>query len=503
MSYDAIMFPIMISFLLKGWHNLSIKSKLILFFTILILSVSILYFYILNNAFGYLKIYEEDLTKTSLVQKLSGAINSNSEKFENAVRDYSDENISLFESSIESVWKSWNRVEADANTSQEALFEIEAIRYAMIAYLDSAKTTLSSFYSNQNLFSEQLLRANRIEDYVETYLDRLINVRLEESSKLQQNQKNAVSRIQRISFLGIFLISLVSLVFGNYFSVTLTKPIIDLAANSLKIAEGDLRVKQLSPSSHDEISVLINTFNRMSNNINEMIESLKDKAKIEKQHYEDEVKLIAMGKSLKEAQFLSLQSQINPHFLFNTLNTIARTSMFEQAPKTVRLIECLSNVFRYSLNNQDKAVSLEEELEILEEYMYIQKTRYGDRIIFNVRIENKINISQIKIPIFTLQPLIENAVKYGIEPKEEGGEICILVEKQEKGILIKIQDTGVGYDLEKRKKNRDPLKSTGIGIDNVKNRLSLKFNGKERFTINSVINEGTVVKIFIPEVSHA
>ena len=320
------------NFILRTWQNLSIKRKLILFFTIIILSVTILYFYILNNAFGYLKIYEEDLIKTSLVHKLSGAIKTNNEKFENAVRDYNSDNIEMFENTIDPVWKTWNRVKNDAQKSQDAFFEIEAIRYGMLSYLESAKISLTSVYTDQKLFSEQLLRAKRIEDYIETYLDRLINVRLEESSKLHESQKKAVSQIQRISFLGIFFISLISLLFGNFFSVTLTKPIIDLAANTLKIAEGNLKVKKVSVSSHNEISVLINSFNRMSGNINEMVESLKDKAKIEKQHYEDEVKLIDMGKSLREAQFLGLQSQINPHFLFNTLNTIARTSMVEQAP---------------------------------------------------------------------------------------------------------------------------------------------------------------------------
>ncbi|MBB6481245.1 sensor histidine kinase [Spirochaeta isovalerica] len=481
----------------KTWNNLSIKRKLIFFFTIIILSVSILYFYILNNAFVYMKMFEEDLIKTSLVHNLSTAVKANNEKFAVAVRDYNSENVEAFDNTIDRVWKSWNMVKNETFSSRDALFEIEAVRYGMLAYLESAKSSLVLFNSNKDLFSEQLLRANRIEDYIETYLDRLINVRLEESSKLHESQKEAVSHIQRISFLGILFISLLSLVFGNFFSVTLTKPIIDLASNTIKIAEGNLNVKKVSDSSHNEITVLINSFNRMSRNINQMVESLKDKANIEKQHYEDEMKLIDMGKSLREAQFLSLQSQINPHFLFNTLNTIARTSMFEQAPKTVRLIECLSNVFRYNLNNQDKAVSLKEELEILDEYMFIQQTRYGDRLKFS--IDNRIDASHIRIPIFTLQPLVENAVKYGIEPKEEGGRISIDVDRIRDGILIKVEDTGIGFDIDKSRQTVNSLDSTGIGVENVKKRLALKFNGKEKFSLHSVIGEGTVVEIFIPE----
>ena len=485
--------------ILKTWNNLSIKRKLILFFTILILSVTILYFYILNNAFGYLKMYEEDLVKTSIVRNLSSTIKTNNETFEKAVRDYSSENVEAFEDSIDFVWKAWNMVKNDANTSQDAFFEIQAIHYGMLAYLESAKSSLASYNSNQKVFSEQLLRANRIDDYLETYLDRLINVRLEESSRLHESQKQAVSQIQRISFLIIIFIALLSLLFGNFFSVTLTKPIIDLAANTLKIAEGNLNVKKVSGSSHNEITVLINSFNRMSSNINQMVESLKDKAKIEKQHYEDEMKLIDMRKTLREAQFLSLQSQINPHFLFNTLNTIARTSMFEQAPKTVRLIECLSNVFRYNLNNQDKTVSLKEELEILDEYMFIQQTRYGKRLEFI--IENRTDVSHIRIPIFTLQPLVENAVKYGIEPKEDGGRISIVVDRNDKGILIRLEDTGIGFDVNNRKGNKNSSESTGIGLGNVQKRLALKFDGKEKFTIHSIIGEGTVVEIVIPEES--
>lgn len=488
------------SMLSKTWHKLAIKRKLMLFFSILILSVSFLFFYILNNAFGYLKIYEEDLIKTSLVYNLSGIIKTNKDKFENVIRSYSTDNIEIFEESIEPVWRSWNSVKNKANTSQEAFYQIEAIRFGMLAYIKSAKLSISSMNDNQDVFAEQLIRAGRIENYIVNYLDLLINIRLNESSRLHENQKEAVSRIQVISFIGIFLIALISLIFVNFFSVTLTKPIIELAANTRKIADGILNVKSVSAHSDDEIGVLTNSFNKMSHNIHEMVESLKDKAKMEKLLYEDEMKIVDMGKSLKEAQFLSLQSQINPHFLFNTLNTIARTSMFEQAPKTVRLIESLSHVFRYNLNNQEKAVTLKEELEILEEYMFIQKSRYGDRI--NFHIENEIDISHIKIPVFTLQPLVENAVKYGIEPKEEGGSISICIEKQEKGILIKIIDTGVGFDIDKLNRNEGQKKSTGIGLSNVKKRLSLKFNGLEEFTINSVINKGTEITFFLPEQSH-
>ncbi|MCK5673777.1 MAG: histidine kinase, partial [Spirochaetales bacterium] len=217
---------------------------------------------------------------------------------------------------------------------------------------------------------------------------------------------------------------------------------------------------------------------------------------------EDELKISEMNQSLKEAQFLSLQSQINPHFLFNTLNTISRTSMFEKAPETVKLIESLSNIFRYTLNKQSHIVSLADEIDILNEYMHIQNVRYGDRLKFNTYINT--DISKIKLPFFTLQPLLENAIKYGIEPKEEGGVISLTITSKANTVIIVIQDNGQGIPekiLRQLLSENDILltsDSTGIGIVNVRRRLNLAFNNKSNFIIDSSLNTGTMITIKLP-----
>ncbi len=474
----------------------SIRRKLVFFFSILIFSVISLFLYILSNAFGYLKIYEEDLVKTASIQILSSNIKNNSLRFEQAIKAHTPENIKLFEESINPVWSSWSDVKNRANSTQDTFFQIEAIRYGMIAYGESTRKAMDSINKDQETFVTESLRARRVKDYIMTYLDTLIKIRLNESSKLQNKQKEVLSKIREISFISIAVIGIVSLLFSNFFSRNLTKPIIDLAKNSKLMANGNLNVETIKSTSNDEIGILTESFNDMSTNINIMVDSLKDKANIEKQHLEDEVKLIDMGKSLKEAQFLSLQSQINPHFLFNTLNTISRTSMFEQAPKTVRLIECLSNIFRYNLNYQDKVVTLKEELNILEEYMFIQKTRYGDRINFSIN-NNEVDTKRLYVPIFTLQPLVENAVKHGIEPKEEGGDIIINITPIGQNITIEVKDTGIGFDT--TKPIESSKESTSIGLTNVRKRLSLKFSGKEDFKIVSNINDGTSITFIIPE----
>jgi sensor histidine kinase YesM len=306
------------------------------------------------------------------------------------------------------------------------------------------------------------------------------------------------------------------------------------------MAEGELNVEEIRLSYRDEIGVLTRSFNRMRRKINGMIQSLEDKVEIEKQLREDELKIAEMNRSLQEAQFLSLQSQISPHFLFNTLNTISRTSLFEKAPETVRLIEALSKVLRYTLNEQNKVVPMSEEVKILEDYMHIQQSRYGERLGY--RTEFSVPLDEVKLPIFTLQPLVENAIKYGIEPAEEGGEIFISAHSEDgapgsqaggdhkaggvddedgvdhkaavpvsqaapdrgKNIIIRIEDTGIGIDDETLRRlsgARAPSlsgSSSGIGISNVRRRLNLVYGGGETLKIEHRPGGGTIITITIP-----
>ncbi|NQT60549.1 MAG: histidine kinase [Bacteroidetes bacterium] len=484
------------------WFRLSIKRKLMLFFSLIIVCISFLNIYTLINAFKYLKIYEQDLIKNTAIHNLQTSIIENNVAFENYIM-YSDKNsLNLFNNKIPEIWSNWSHVYETSKTNRLAYYQISAIKYAFLAYIESANKTLEYKEISESSFIDHLLKTRRINGYIERYFKDLVQIRLEEGSQLHSVQINRVIVIRTISFLGIILISVLFLFFGTFFSSSVTKPIRELAARSLKMAEGNLKASHFNVPYKDEIGVLTNSFNKMSTNINEMIKSLEEKVEIEKKLHEDEVKIIEMNRSLKEAQFLSLQSQISPHFLFNTLNIISRTSMFEKAPKTIKLIESLSNIFRYTLNKQNRIVPLNEEINILIEYMYIQKIRYGERLSFKVICD--FDLSCINIPIFTLQPLIENAIKYGIEPKEEGGSITLIIEQVKKAIRLKIEDTGIGIPqnmIEKILSNDEQIlssESTGIGISNVKRRLNIVSHGKGSFDIQSDLGKGTTIIIIIP-----
>ena len=473
-----------------------------IFFSLIIVCISFLNLYTLSNAFKYLKIYEQDLIKNTTIHNLQTSIIENNADFENYIMYSGDSALNSFNEKIPQIWSNWNSVKETSNTNQNASFQIYAIRYAFIAYLESVDKTLAFMEISEDIFIDHLLKSRRINGYIENYLKELVRIRLKEGSQLHSVQIAKVILIRTISFLGIIFISILFLIFGTVFSESVTKPIRELASRSLKIAEGDIEISNYNIPYQDELGILTSSFNKMNTNIHEMIKSLEGKVEIEKRLREDELKISEMNQSLKEAQFLSLQSQINPHFLFNTLNTISRTSMFEKAPETVKLIESLSNIFRYTLNKQSHIVSLAEEIDILNEYMYIQNVRYGDRLKFKTQINT--DISKIKLPFFTLQPLLENAIKYGIEPKEEGGTISLTITSETNTVIIVIKDNGPGIPeniLSQLLSENDFLTtrdSTGIGIVNVRKRLNLVFNNKSNFIIDSSLNTGTMITIKLP-----
>ena len=215
------------------------------------------------------------------------------------------------------------------------------------------------------------------------------------------------------------------------------------------------------------------------------------------------MKLLKYQNALKLSQLRVLQAQINPHFLFNTLNCINQTAMNENAIMTESLIKSVSGILRYSLSMMDRNASLEEEINVVKQYIHIQKLRYSDRVKFSLRIST--DLTKIKVPGMTLQPFVENAFIHGIEPKEEGGTIKIEIYEEASFCIILIEDSGCGIDEETLSKIiSEDLKqehighTTGMGIKSVVERLELLYDEKNIFTIESKRGLGTKIYLRIP-----
>ncbi|GAB4374489.1 MAG: hypothetical protein Kow009_10040 [Spirochaetales bacterium] len=393
------------------------------------------------------------------------------------------------------------RVDRQSNTSLGTYFLLQALRngqgVCLQKYMEAAElkqrgieTAFIPYYS-----------ADRIAEYLEGYTSQLLNIRLSEGNKSYQVLTNRVERSRTLMGILFLFISLLSVAFAILFTNSLTNPIQRLAIAAERMAGGDLDTPPVPVSSKDEVGILESSFNRMRENIRRMFQELQDKAELEKRLHVEELRNMEMERSLKEAQFLNLQSQINPHFLFNTLNLLSRSADFERAGRTAKLVRSLSTLFRYSFRKHGPSVTLKEELEFVEEYLRIQTHRYGHRIRYVRRCDTP--LETVAIPAFTLEPLVENALLHGLEPKEEGGILRIRISRFRNRVRIRVLDTGVGMDEDvlegvwDREENRIES-GRGIGLRNVRARLQIFFDSKEEFRIYSRKGRGTLVWISFP-----
>ena len=220
---------------------------------------------------------------------------------------------------------------------------------------------------------------------------------------------------------------------------------------------------------------------------------------------EEELHTIQIEKQLQETQLMALQAQINPHFLFNTLNIIAQMSYIEGAEQTTELLEIFSNYFRYNVENFEKNVTLAEEIDNVRGYIALQRARFGERIQYHIEADEDIN--DFLVPCLVIQPLVENAISHGLRMKTENGEVRVLVKKLiDDGFIIEVSDNGCGMDKhtlqELLEKSGNPgkdesAKHKSIGVSNVVNRMKIAFGNRLSFQIYSAPDAGTTIQLCI------
>ncbi|WP_019154191.1 sensor histidine kinase [Robertmurraya massiliosenegalensis] len=208
---------------------------------------------------------------------------------------------------------------------------------------------------------------------------------------------------------------------------------------------------------------------------------------------------LRLEQKAKKMELKTIQAQINPHFLFNTLNSIARMSLIEDAPQTEELIYNLSDLLRYSLKNIEDFPKIRDEMSNIEKYLFIQTLRFSDRITYSISIDD--TLLEYRIPSMTLQPLVENCLVHGLETKKEGGKVEIsgLINDQDE-VILTIKDNGIGIatELLERLNHFDDTNSTGIGVLNTQERLKHFFGSKYGLHFESTPHVGTSVTVHIP-----
>lgn len=350
-----------------------------------------------------------------------------------------------------------------------------------------------NIFQTENLLKTISLSANKVYSY------QIDEVRYK--YKEFNDSKKGTQLIATFAFVAIILLCLVTVFL---YTNKLLKPVKILTIAATQISEGSFDIPELKENiKTEEFRILTSTFVKMTLSIKEYINELNAKVDLERKLKVEELNNERNRLLLKEAELMLLQSQVNPHFMFNTLNTIAKIAYTEDAERTASMIEAMSKLLRYSLRSLKKVVTLEEEISSMEEYIYIQRTRFGDRLKFIKEIDSR--VLNIEIPCLTIQPLVENAVIHGIENKEEGGWVKLSCFMKDEYIIITIKDNGVGMsqktlqDIINKRRTPNEGHTTGLGVNNVRERLELMYGRNDVFEIFSEEGVGTEVRIKLPQ----
>ncbi|MFX3675215.1 MAG: sensor histidine kinase [Paenisporosarcina sp.] len=344
--------------------------------------------------------------------------------------------------------------------------------------------------------AKEFTEATRISKYISEMTLTVIDTELKTYDRFYRGIIGQSIEFKKLGIWLLVLITLSLLLLTYWFSLTITRPVHQLtkAANDLSNGRFDVQIKV---DSNDEISFLAKTFDHMRININNLISEIQQKAQLEQELQQN--KLL-----LQESQLRSLQSQINPHFLFNTLNTLSKKAYLDGAEETSDLLVSVAGLLRYNLKRLDRSVTLFEEVVVLQQYMEIQKARFTDRLEFHMDIDEA--CLQLEIPGLTLQPIVENAVIHAIEPEEDGGSIWFRVIDGIERVTIEIEDDGMGMSEEKVKQIleenlvQNEGHSTGIGFSNVVKRMRLFYGYDDVISIESSEGVGTKVVLKIPKI---
>ena len=308
----------------------------------------------------------------------------------------------------------------------------------------------------------QYLSLKRQAAYIDDYTRDLLRLQMDHGSAPWRTIADTNRRAGRF-FLALMLAAtaLLLLVLA-VFNRSLLRPIRKLGQAADRICTAQYDAPPLEVRGGDELGRTARSFNLMQTEIRRTIHAMERQSEMEKHLLEKEVESARMQRMLQEGRFSQLQSQINPHFLFNTLSTIAALAREEGAPLSEDLILRLSNFFRYSLESDEKMVTLEREIQLLRDYMELQETRYGGRITMHVQADPE--LGQVMVPKFILQPLVENAILHGLKACSGGGEIRVRTRRGRHGVTSTVTDNGCGFDT---KQTRETGERRSVGLANI------------------------------------
>lgn len=472
---------------MKKLNSISLKKQLLIAFSFVGTALIVLNLILVGNLKRYNNSYYNVVSRISLANEINPIIRE-------------DLGLEAYYLTIERT--------TDTQNFSDMLTKTDNSIKALIEDAPSQKTRehlliVQRTFNTLNKYCEQLIE--QVDTHKDTYsrnktleeirgVAEIMQIILSEYISLEIDQMNQISNSLDLSVDNFIVANRITLAIIIVFSAitiisvinSITKPIDSLIDQMALVSKGDFH-SQTDNYKNNELGTLTEHFNSLVKDLDFLVEQERDQAI-----------------QIEQAKLQILQEQINPHFLYNTLETIIWMTESGEKQKTVQLVKSLSNFFRMVLNQGKSNVTLKEEFETVENYLNIQKIRYEDILTFNLFLPER--LESYIIPKLSLQPLVENALYHGLKNKRGLNMISVSVNDNYDFLEIVVEDTGIGMDNLTLKTVREKLSAkefstqgSGVGLQNTQQRLKLLFGDEYGISIDSELGMGTTAYVKIPK----
>ncbi len=468
----------------------SLRQQVLLWFAVMAAVLAVMLVLFTQVGYSLLHSFELLLDTNTQVYQVQDSLKEERKAFSAYLRERSAQNYELYTQACQAAQRSIDRLPRSyAAIGEERFARTWNLTQGYRGYAE-ARDALMELDPTAEDFDDRLYQVRSMQESLSVYALRLAQATLEWSSGYHQSSTAYIRQLPWgfVAVVGLCLVAFFGIV--RVMSRRVVEPLISMAQTSRLIAANVFSAPDLPVERNDEVGDLVREFNRMKHSMVDLLaaqEALHDEA----------LAKVELEKDLSFTRLEMLKSQVNPHFLFNTLNMISCMAQLEDAPTSRRMTLALGNLFRYNLRTKQQEVLLEQELQALEDYLYIQKMRFDQR--FRFRRILRVDPAQVKIPSFTLQPLAENAFLHGLSHVEEHGLVTLRIWQEGSRLIVSMADNGKGMtqeDLQRlhRKMERSELTGRGIGLGNISRRIQMLYPGGG-VKIYSKPNKGTVVQL--------
>ena len=368
------------------------------------------------------------------------------------------------------------------------------------SYLQDAEASVSAKRGRDvQGYSERYESAEQTAELARFLIVRIEGVFMSDSLRAFSEFNAHISAVLTSNTALVIAATLMGILLLLRFSYRVTEPLAKLAEAARAVGRGEYDHELPLSGTGDEIGTTAAAFSSMQQSVRKAFDEIRAKSEVEKTLMEERMRVLDMSHKLKDAELLALQTQINPHFLFNTLSAGMQLALTESADRTADFLENLSAFIRYVLKPPSRSVWVSDELECLERYIWLLRLRFGDRYTFEVSADD--DVLSVETPALLLQPLVENAVAHGLKDREEGGKVRVTARRKGAEVVLSVEDTGDGMTQEEIQRvlsEDEHVHECGIGLRNVIRRVLLATGGRGRVELKSVIGRGTDVRIHLP-----